>query len=328
MALAERTHHSSRGQTIARAGVGEHELNYTATIRNPTTPQPELFSLYDEEPGGSRPDRMPTLSGPQEQVLRHFVEQLVEPVREVPVLDTPVPQMVDQLVDALLHLDTPIPEHAIFEVPKISCPSRFPRLALREPQKAEQLEEAPTLVSLVEVIEQPVDIPVRAWGGTGGRLQGFLPGQSSSSVEQIADTPVPRRGIYGGSQGFHLGQSSTAVAEQIVDIPVPHGSRLLQDPGLASLPSEVAGEAFQGFFSTFPRRKKSAKKGPHSGSELSADFTPSTPRAQQQSTSPAMDMETWVNGDDVWVRVDTLQGPCWRLLLSDHWQWYPPWLGH
>ena len=40
-----------------------HELNYTATIRNPPTPQPELFSLYDEEPGGSRPDRMPTLSG-------------------------------------------------------------------------------------------------------------------------------------------------------------------------------------------------------------------------------------------------------------------------
>ena len=151
-----------RRQRRLRSWLG-HELNYTATIRNLPTPQPELFSLCEEEPGGSRPDRMPTQSGPQEQVLRHTVDQIVVAVSALPTFDVPVPQMVDQLVGALLHLDTPIPEHAIFEVPKISCPSRFPRSALREPQKAEQLVEAPTLVSLVEVIEQPVDIPVRAW---------------------------------------------------------------------------------------------------------------------------------------------------------------------
>ena len=148
MALAESTQHSSRGQTIARAGVWGHELlNYTATIRNPPTPQPELFSLYDEEPGGSRLDRMPTLSGPQEQVLRHTVDQIVVGVSALPTFDVPVPQTVDQQVGALLHLDTPIPEHAIFEVPKISCPSRFPRSALREPQKAEQLVIANSRVS-------------------------------------------------------------------------------------------------------------------------------------------------------------------------------------
>ena len=163
MALAEKLHHSAQRPEMARAGVWGREMNYTATIRDPPTPQPELFSLYDEEPGGLRPDRMPTLSGPQEQVLRHTVDQIVVAVSALPTFDVPVPQTVDQLVGALLHLDTPIPEHAIFEVPKISCPSRFPRSALREPQKAEQLVEAPTLVSLVEVIEQPVDIPVRAW---------------------------------------------------------------------------------------------------------------------------------------------------------------------
>ena len=86
-------------------------------------------------------------------------------------------------------------------------------------------------VSLIDVIrqpvEQPVDIPVRAWDGTGGHLQDFLCGHfSSSSVEQI------------------------------VDIPVPHGGPHLQDPGLASLPQEVAGEVFLGGFSTLPRRKK------------------------------------------------------------------------
>ena len=99
---------------------------------------------------------------PHEQAQRRTVEQIVDPVSEVPMLHVFVPQTVDQLVGALFHLDTPIPEHAIFEVPKISCQSRFPRSVLREPRKAEQLVEAPTLVSLVDVIRQPVDIPVRA----------------------------------------------------------------------------------------------------------------------------------------------------------------------
>ena len=253
MALAESQHHTSRGQKTARAGGGVRdavhgEVPEALLLHEPGT---QHFTLDDDdsvpELGGSRPDRLHEVR-PQEQVLRHTVDQIVVAVSALPTFDVPVPQTVDQLVGALLHLDTPIPEHAIFEVPNISCPSRFPRSALREPQKAEQLVEAPTLVSLVEVIEQPVGIPVVGGIGVGRGLSGFLPGQSSSSVEQIADTPVPRRGIYGGSQGFHPVQSSTAVAEQIVDIPVPHGSRHLQDPGLASLPSEVAGEALQGFF--------------------------------------------------------------------------------
>ena len=53
------------------------------------------------------------------------------------------------------------------------------------------------------------------------------------------------------------------------------------------------------------KKQKSARLGPHSGSELSADFSSSTLSAQQQSTSPAMERETWVDGDDVWVRVDS-----------------------
>ena len=159
--------------------------------------------------------------------------------------------MVEQLVDLLSPLDFLVPEQVI-EVPKIVCPRRASRTVLDVPQTVEQLMEAPTIVSLVEVFEQPVDIPVRAWGGTGGRLQGFLPRQcSSSSVEQIADIPVPHHGFYGGFQGFHPGQSTAASSEQIVDIPVPHGGPHLQDPGFASLPQD-AGEAFQGFFSTFP----------------------------------------------------------------------------
>ena len=77
MALAERTHHSSRGQTIARAGVWGREMNYTATIRDSPTPQPELFSL-EKEPGGMRPDGLFAVSGPQTQVQRRTVQQIVD----------------------------------------------------------------------------------------------------------------------------------------------------------------------------------------------------------------------------------------------------------
>ena len=70
-ALATFTHHSSRGQRTAKAGEGDFELNYTATIRRTPTPQTagtQYFAMdVDEVPavGGSRPDRV---SGPQERV--------------------------------------------------------------------------------------------------------------------------------------------------------------------------------------------------------------------------------------------------------------------
>ena len=187
------------------------------------------------------------------------MDQIVVAVSALPTFDVPVPQTVDQLVGALLHLDTPIPEQWKRQ---LSCLSwRF----LSSPLTF-QFALGAVLVDVFKVLSL-ARVP-RLW-----------------------------------SKDFHPGQSSTV--EQIVDIPVPLGGRHLQDPGLASFPQEVDGAAFQGFFSFFPA-EKGARLGPHSGSELSADFTSSTPPAQQQSTSPAMERETWVNGDDVWVRVDTL----------------------
>ena len=49
---------------------------------------------------------------------------------------------------------------------------------------------------------------------------------------------------------------------------------------------------FKGGFGTFSRPEKSATLGPHSGSELSADFTPSTPAAYVVSDGPP----TWIDG--------------------------------
>ena len=149
--------------------------------RDHPTPQPELFSLYDEEPGGTRPDRIATLSRPQERDLRHTVDQVVA-VPLVPLLDALVPQTVEQLQDITRFFDTllPVPEQVI-EVPKI-FPEDVPmRAVFRNTQLVEQLVEVPTIVSyswLQLGVEQNVDIPVPGRGGRNAGLQGFHPGQS------------------------------------------------------------------------------------------------------------------------------------------------------
>ena len=158
-------------------------------------------------------------------------------------------------------------------------------------------------------VEQHVDIPVPGRGGRIDGLQGFLPEQSSTALH------------------VSQGRISGRIVEQIVDFPVSGGG--LQDfrPGQSSSSSlhfpagvhEVLDEPGEGFFSHFSQNKKGATLGPHSGSELSADFTSSTPAAH---------VDSWVDGDDVWIRINSVQGPCWTKLLSDHRQCYPPWEGH
>ena len=94
MALAEKLHHSSRGQRMARAGEEECDMKHTAKFRTTPPPQPVLFSLYEEEPGGGRPEAF-VEPRPQERVQRHTVEHITDLVRVAPmvqILDAPVPQ--------------------------------------------------------------------------------------------------------------------------------------------------------------------------------------------------------------------------------------------
>ena len=157
MALAESTHLSSRGQRMARAGVWGHEQNYTAKIRKPPTPQPELFSL-EEEPGGGLPAPLSEVAGRQEKVVRHVLEDLGSVCPVVQILDLPVSHMMDQLAE-LLNLEEDVldagrlvdhyfqvPE-LVIEVPKISLDVIPLRTLVPEPQLAEQLVEVPTIVT-------------------------------------------------------------------------------------------------------------------------------------------------------------------------------------
>ena len=120
---------------------------------------------------------------PQARVQWQTAEQMIESFVPVPMIDAPVPQMVEQLVGVLKLFDKSLAEQVI-EVPKIPLQDAVPhRASLREPQLAEQLVEVPTVVSHSSLQQQ--------------------------IAEQNEDVPVPGRGFsgYGGLQGFHSGQS-------------------------------------------------------------------------------------------------------------------------
>ena len=218
MLLATFQHHSApRRQKTARSGVWGHEQNYTAKVRKPPTPQPELFSL-EEEPGGCRPAPLSEVAGWQEKVERHFVEHLAEFAPMVQILDALVPQMVDQdnVTDALRRKDLSIAEQVI-EVPKFIIDVIPSRSSVPEPQIVEQLMEVPTVLSPLRIAEQIVGIPVSQGGGVQ-RLQSLRPGQSSTAVAEQIVSPAPYRGgLRGGLHGFPPVQGSA------VDFPVPLG---------------------------------------------------------------------------------------------------------
>ena len=91
MALATVMHHSysrvhtesgaPRSQTSAtraRGGGERDEEKYTAKFRKTPPSQPELFTLYEEEPGGGRQASLAEPQGAQEQLRRCRVEQIVD----------------------------------------------------------------------------------------------------------------------------------------------------------------------------------------------------------------------------------------------------------
>ena len=280
-ALATSQHHSAlRGQKKARAREEESETKYTAKVRKTPPPQPVIFSLFEEEPGGTRPASLAEPPRPQERVQRHTMEHIVDFVRVAPmvqILDALVPQTVEQLPDVLQFFDrlSTVPEQ-VLEVPEILPEDVSLRKAVREPRLVEQLVEVPTIVSfssLQRTVELNVDVPVVGGSGAGG-VSGFLPGQHfSMTAEQIVDNPVPRPGGAGDLQGLPRGQSSTAFSEHIAEFPDPgggpHDFQPVQDSAASS--SVSPGHAGESFFRTFPNRKKSSKIPRTQGSELGAE---------------------------------------------------------
>ena len=157
MALAAALHHSSgmvhaeygapRGlKTATRAGEEGHEDKHDALRRQkPPPPQRELCQLFEEGPGGRRQPSLGEPPGPQARVLRQTVEPIIESFVPVPMVDVPVPQMVDQLSEVVKFFVTlPVVAEQVIEVPTITLEDTIPqRSPLRAPQLAEQLVEVP-----------------------------------------------------------------------------------------------------------------------------------------------------------------------------------------
>ena len=274
-------HHSApRGPRTARTrGGARDELHgHAPEDAPPQAAGTQYFAMdVDDVPaaGGSRPDRLSDVSGPQERAQRRTVQQIVDPV-PLPTLDDPAPQMVGQLLNLAHFLDTPLPDpEQVIEVPKISSDDVPMRALVRETQLAEQLVEVPTIVSwslLQLIMEQNVGIPVPGGGVRG--LQGFPPGQASTTssfaLERISERIVEQNvefPVFGGLQDFLTGPSSPAASSS------PAGVR-----GFADVPGD-------GVFRTFPQIKKSAGLGSHSGSELLPESSPSTPAAHVDALS-------------------------------------------
>ena len=112
-----------------------------------------MYFSYGGEDGpvdGRRPPCLVEPPGALDKFQRRTVEPIVGTFVPVPILDVPVPHMVDQLVDVLKIIDISQPALAeqVIEVPKINLQDTIPqRSVLGVPQLAEQLVEVPTVVS-------------------------------------------------------------------------------------------------------------------------------------------------------------------------------------
>ena len=181
------------------------------------------------------------------------VEDLGELAPFVQILDLPVPQLVDNVLDALRIPERPMAVQVI-EVPKILIDVIPCRSLVLEPQTAEQLPTvlSPTRIAL-QIAEQLVDTPVPQGRGGNRRVQGFLSEQSTTAqiVEQLVDMPFSGGGLLCSLPG----QSTTArTVEQIVDIP-SSGGGLGQDSASSAGPADEDFTVF--FFSHFsPMEKK------------------------------------------------------------------------
>ena len=116
MALASALHHSADKTTRAQHNAPRGEKNAGT----------EYYELSDEvgvPARGSQPPCLGEPRGPQDKVQQRTMEQIADDVPMLTLLDSPVPQMVDQLVAVLARYDMALADQDI-EVPKVSSLTR------------------------------------------------------------------------------------------------------------------------------------------------------------------------------------------------------------
>ena len=157
----------------------------------------------------------------------------------------------DDVLDVARLMDLPISEQVI-GAPKVSCSSCPSRSPIPEPQSAEQLVEVPTVLPptriALQIAEQIVDTPVPRGRGEG-RVQGFLPRQSSTATPFVEERISER--IVEQFSPSSAKRTSERIEEQLVD--TSPGVGLGQGSSSSAGPAD---EDFAGVFRTFHRGKK------------------------------------------------------------------------
>ena len=141
--------------------------------------------------------------------------------------------------------------------------------------------------------------PVLRHFSAGGCRAGYrsaedLPGQDSAALGG-SSAPAADGGTVGGCADCRVLFFSPAAycrADRRHSSSRSRWGRGFAGQGSTASSSHVgaADGAGQGFFSHFSPKEKSAKQGPHSGSELSADFNPSTLSAHQMTPEQLVDV--------------------------------------
>ena len=195
------------------------------------------------------------------------------------------------------------------------------------------MEQLADLAPVVQILDDPVPLMVRQLVEVFRFFDVFVPKQviavpkipQDRISKRFVDLRRPQKAEQVVEVPTVLSPSSLRQqrAEQFVDIPVPRGRRegggSLQGsrPGQFSAASSSllrsADEVFTRVFRTLPRPKKSARLGPHSGSELSADFTPSTPAAHVDTDSDDDDGPPvwWAEKGEAWWQSSTDRTVYW-----------------
>ena len=110
---------------MARPGEEERE----PLLQGAPLVQPVLFHLYKEEPGGGRPAPLPKVAGPLDRIQQCTAEQTVDTFVLALVVDAPLPQMVDQLVDFHEIIDRllPVVAEQVINMAKINLLVQIPQ---------------------------------------------------------------------------------------------------------------------------------------------------------------------------------------------------------
>ena len=284
-----------------------------------------FFEFYDEDTTGWRPPCLGEPRGPLEGVQRHTVEHIVDVSPFVQILDVPVPQLGDQLVEFVQKLDTSTPVQVIeVPIPLDRIPQRF--VDGRRPQRAEHLVEVPTdppyaLRSLL--------LPFLVVGGvfnvfSQNRVQLHRISMSRSLKFQFLALVVIVKVFKIFSQdkvrSILLSRSLTFLLVEVFKV----FSLILVWQLLPQFRGKRLGK---GFFHTFPRSKKSAEVARSSSARVHGHSGSSTLCSHQEarpSTGVSHEVEYFEYNGTWWGQQwdQVQQRYCWWL-LDDHNDWCP-----